>query len=341
MGSVLDRLSDEERGKAADAEMPDWVDPMLAKLTHTHFSDPDWIFERKLDGVRAIAYVRDDGSVRLMSRNRNLMNERYPEIEEALERRAPAGCILDGEIVTFDEHGVTSFQKLQARMHASSRQAALSSGVEVYCYLFDCMYIDGHDLSRVGLRGRKKVLREAVEWEDPLRLTEHRNEDGEAFLREACESNWEGLIAKKAEHRYVHGRSSGWLKFKCVQRQEFVIGGFTEPEGERIGFGALLIGFYRDGHLVYAGKVGTGYDDKTLRTLHERLSGIERDASPFDVEEVPDRDVHFVDPELVCEVEFTEWTSGERLRHPSFIGLRTDKDPEDVRREAEAQVVES
>jgi ATP-dependent DNA ligase len=170
---------------------------------------------------------------------------------------------------------------------------------------------------------------------------QRRDEEGEAFLQEACERGWEGLIAKKADSAYVHSRSSHWLKFKCVRQQEFVIGGFTEPHGERIGLGALLVGFYRDGDLIYAGKVGTGYDDETLQSLRSRMDRIERKTSPYDVGDVPTKEVHFVTPKLVCEVKFTEWTGDDRLRHPAFMGLRRDKDPEDVHKEAEQQAVGS
>jgi DNA ligase D-like protein (predicted ligase) len=341
MSSPLDRLSDEDRAQAEETSMPDWMDPMLAKLTHDHFSDPQWIYERKLDGERVIAYVEDDGSVRLMSRNGKQINDSYPEIEEALESQAPADCILDGEVAAFDPEHVSDFQRLQPRMHASSREESLASNVAVYYYVFDCMYVDGHDITAVPLRARKKVLREALDWDDPLRWTQHRREEGEAFLQEACERGWEGLIAKKADSAYVHSRSSHWLKFKCVRQQEFVIGGFTEPHGERIGFGALLVGFYRDGDLIYAGKVGTGYDDETLQSLRSRMDRIERKTSPYDVGDVPSKEVQYVTPKLVCEVQFTEWTSGDRLRHPAFMGLRRDKDPKDVRKEAEQQAVAS
>lgn len=341
MGSPLDRLSEHERARAEQTAMPEWMDPMLAKLTHDHFSDPAWIYERKLDGERVISYIDDGGDVRLMSRNQKQINAGYPEIAQALADQAPGGCILDGEVVAFDSNNVSDFQRLQPRMHASSREESLKSGVTVYYYVFDCMYLDGHDITRVPLRGRKKVLRTALAWDDPLRWMQHRNERGEAFFEEACSKGWEGLIAKRADSAYVHTRSGNWLKFKCVRRQEFVIGGYTEPHGERVGFGALLLGFYRDGKLVYAGKVGTGFDDDTLRSLHDRMTSIERETSPFDVGDVPTREVHFVTPELVCEVKFTEWTVGDALRHPAFLGLRRDKAAEDVRKEAEEQEVGS
>jgi ATP-dependent DNA ligase len=170
-----------------------------------------------------------------------------------------------------------------------------------------------------------------------LRWTPHRNDDGLQYFRTACRKGWEGLIAKHAGSEYVHGRSKKWLKFKCVMQQEFVIGGFTEPHGERIGLGALLLGFYRDGGLVYAGKVGTGFDDETLEDLRHRLDQIERETSPYDQGDPASDGVHFVSPNLVCEVRFTEWTDGDKLRHPRYKGLRRDKEPEDVHKEAESQ----
>jgi len=317
--------------------MPDWMEPMLAKLTHDHFSGQDWIFERKLDGERVISYVDPDGAVRLMSRNKNRLNDTYPEIEEVLAHQAPTGCILDGEVVAFNKNNVSDFQKLQPRMQASSREESKSSGVRVYYYLFDCLYIDGHDITPCHLRSRKKLLKAAIDWDDPLRWTPHRNDDGLEYYRTACEKGWEGLIAKHAGSEYVHSRSGKWLKFKCVMQQEFVIGGFTEPHGERIGFGALLLGFYRDGNLVYAGKVGTGFDDETLQDVRDRLTEIERKTSPYDQGDPETDGVHFVTPQMVCEVRFTEWTKDDKLRHPRYKGLRRDKDPEDVHKEVQSQ----
>lgn len=340
MSGWIEELDEDERRGAREASMPEWIDPMLAELTHDHFSGEDWLFERKLDGERVLAWIRPDGRVRLLSRNEKRLNDSYPEIEEGLAEQAPRGCILDGEVVAFDEDGVSDFQKLQPRMKASGREAAEASGVEVHYYLFDCLYLDGHDVTGCGLRARKKLLKEAVEWGGPVRWTPHRNDDGLEYYREACSRGWEGLIAKRAGSAYANGRSSEWLKFKCVMRQEFVIGGFTEPEGARVGFGALQIGFYRDGDLVYAGDVGTGFTDETLKELGHSLEELEVEESPFDAGEPETKGVHFVEPELVCEVEFSEWTDDDRLRHPRYEGLRRDKDPRDVRREVETRVAE-
>ena len=333
MTGPLDLLNDDARDRLVDAEVPDRVDPMLATLVDDAFSDPNWIFERKLDGERALAY-RDGGSVRLVSRNERELADTYPEIAEALEEVGPDRFVADGEVVAF-EGDLTSFSRLQQRMGIEDREEARGSDVAVWFYLFDLVHLDGKDTRGLRLRDRKLLLREAVAFEDPIRFTAHRNEAGEEMYEEACSRGWEGVIAKDATSEYAGSRSRSWQKFKCVSRQELVVGGFTEPEGERIGFGALLVGHYDGDDLVYAGKVGTGYDDDTLESLSDRLSGIERATTPFDAGDPPDDDeIHWVSPRLVAEIGFTEWTEAGRLRHPRYIGLRRDKEPEDVVREA-------
>lgn len=301
-------------------------EPMLAKLSHEVVGGKGWIFERKLDGERCIA-VKDGDTVLLYSRNEKRINEHYPEIVEALEGLKPDTCIVDGEIVAF-EGDVTSFSLLQNRMHAEPDRS-----IQVYFYLFDILHIDGKDTEDKPLRERKKVLKRKIEFEDPLRYTPHRNRSGEKFLDEACRKGWEGLIAKKADSTYAHSRSSNWLKQKCGKRQEFVLCGFTEPEGERIGFGALLLCYYRDDELIYAGKVGTGYDHRTLKSLRKKMDRIERNDPAVAGDDLPDKGVHWIEPKLVGEVGFTEWTDDGKLRHPRFLGLREDKDPKDVVRE--------
>lgn len=203
----------------------------------------------------------------------------------------------------------------------------------VFYYLFDLLYVDGHDCTDLPLRTRKRLLADAVRVDDPLRLCVHRNADGESFHAEACAKGWEGLIAKRADAPYKGGRTRDWRKLECVRSQELGIGGFTDPQGSRVGFGALLVGYHDDGDLVYAGKVGTGYDHQTLSDLRERMDRLERDTPPFDVGDLPRTGVHWIRPELVAQVAFTKWTDDGRLRHPSFEGLRRDKDPRDVVRE--------
>ena len=323
-------LSAEARERLEERSHPDWVGPMLATLSHDHFSDPDWIFERKLDGERCLAF-RDRGVVRLLSRNRKDLNASYPELEEALVSQRADDFVVDGEVVAFSG-ATTSFQRLQPRMQTGDREEAADSGVAVYYYLFDLLHLAGHSTEQLALRDRKRLLKSALRFDDPVRFTPHRNRDGESFLEEACRKGWEGLIAKDAGAPYVHSRSKKWLKFKCAASQELVIGVFTDPKGERVGLGALLLGTYEDGELRYAGKVGTGFDDDTLRRLRDRLASRERKTPPFAAGDPPS-DAHWVRPDLVAEIRFTEWTEDGRLRHPVFLGLRRDKEPEDVHRE--------
>jgi DNA ligase D-like protein (predicted ligase) len=304
---------------------------MLATLTERRFSEPDWIYERKLDGERCMT-LRRGSSLRLLSRNSKELNETYPELADALSEQDAESFAVDGEIVAF-EGRVTSFSRLQQRMQISDPEEARRSGVKVYYYLFDLLYLGGYDTTGVPLRHRKALLRQALRFADPIRFTAHRNEDGEAYYREACRKGWEGIIAKRADSGYAHTRSRDWLKFKCVNQQEFVVGGYTDPQGERVGFGALLIGYYDEDELKYAGKVGTGYDDETLERLSDRLAAIERKTPAFGEEDLPRNGVHWVTPELVAEVGFTEWTDDGKLRHPRFLGLRRDKQARQVKRE--------
>ncbi len=306
---------------------------MLATLTHERFSDPAWIFERKLDGERCLAF-RNGRAVHLFSRNRKQLDNTYPEIVDGLEAERTPSFILDGEIVAF-AGGETSFARLQQRMQITDEQEARRSKVPVFYYVFDLLYVDGQDTRELPLEERKRLLRDKLSFGGVLRYTEHRGTDGEAFYTEACRKGWEGLIAKPADSLYTGGRSRDWLKFKCAHQQEFVIAGYTDPQGARLGFGALLVAYWEAGRLIYAGKVGTGFNEETLRRLSKRLAALET-GSPLlaAVEGLPRREVHFVKPELVCEVAFSEWTSDGKLRHPRFLGLRDDKDPRQVVREA-------
>lgn len=337
MKDLFDVLDDGEREALEDREVPEWTAPMLATLVHETFSDPEWIYERKLDGERCLAFRGGEGGegVRLLSRNEKELNRNYPEIVEALEDQELDRFVVDGEVVAF-EGDVTSFSKLQPRMHLKSDQDPRESGVTVYYYLFDALHLAGKDLTGLPLRRRKQLLRRAFRFEDPLRFTRHRNEDGEEYHREACRKGWEGIIAKDAGAEYVHSRSKKWLKFKCAHQQELVIGGYTDPEGSRERFGALLLGFYDGDDLRYAGKVGTGFDDETLQDLGDRLEELERKTPPYaeaDRDELPSSGVHWVTPELVAEIAFTEWTGDDRLRHPRYLGLRRDKAAEEVVKE--------
>jgi DNA ligase D-like protein (predicted ligase) len=322
MSSPLDVLDDAERELIGPGPPPAGSDAMKAVLTDDRFSDSGWIFERKLDGIRCIA-VRDGGRVRLLSRNDIAMNGRYPEVASALEEQSGRFAV-DGEIVAF-EGDETSFAKLTRRG---------IEAVPVFFYVFDVLWVEGCDVRALPLRTRKRLLRRTLEFCDPLRATAHRNDDGEAFYEEACRKGWEGIIAKRADSPYAARRSRDWLKFKCGRGQELVIGGFTEPRGTRIELGALLLGYYEDGELRYAGKVGTGFDRATLRDLGSRLRALRRPDPPFaDADSIRERGVTWVEPELVAQVGFAEWTRDGRLRHPRYLGLRDDKAPGDVVRE--------
>jgi DNA ligase D-like protein (predicted ligase) len=301
--------------------LPDRVEPMKAVLTDERFSDPEWVFERKLDGIRCVA-IKDERGVRLLSRNQLSLNSRFREITEALERDPATQFVVDGEVVAFDG-AQTSFARLQQRGKRPAR---------VFFYIFDVLHADGEETTALPLRERKALLRRLLSFEDPIRYTPHRNRDGETFFREACRKGWEGLIAKRADSPYVHGRSRDWLKLKCSAEQELVIGGFTPPKGSRTELGALLLGYYGDGRLWYAGKVGTGFTRATLHDLADRLRPLERPDSPF-ADEVRERGAKWVEPRLVAQVGFSEWTRDGRLRHPRFLGLREDKAAEEVVRE--------
>ncbi|MEQ9037867.1 MAG: non-homologous end-joining DNA ligase [Silicimonas sp.] len=327
-GSSLSRLLAE----APKAAAPEWLEPMLAVLTDDRFSDPDWIFERKLDGERILAY-RDGDRVRLMTRNRNDVTATYPELRDAIAAQPEQDFVADGEVVAFDGK-LTSFSRLQGRMQIDEAARARASGIAVHFYLFDLLHLDGHDLTSLPLRRRKSILSRTLRFNDPLRYCPHRNETGKARFDEACARGWEGLIAKDATAPYVHGRSRKWLKFKCSHGQEFVIGGFTRPSGAREGFGALLLGYHEDDRLRYAGKVGTGFDDDFLVSFRKTLQARRRETPPF-YDKVQE-DAIWVRPDLVAEIGFTEWTGAGKLRHPRFLGLRRDKPAGDVIREEAA-----
>jgi bifunctional non-homologous end joining protein LigD len=320
-------------GRLRRRPLPSWIPPTLATLTEELPSQGKWVYEPKLDGVRALVYV-NGGSVQIYSRNRKPLNGAYPELVEALATAVRGDAVLDGEVVAFDrERGVTSFARLQQRMQLRDPIRALRSQVPVHLYLFDCMFYEGIDLTGLPLLERKSVLRDVVWYDEPIRFTPYRTSGSAAMFREACERGAEGIIAKRADSCYVSARSTDWLKIKCVRQQEFVIGGYTAPQGSRERLGALLVGYYDGKSLRYAGKVGTGYDRSTLEHLHRRLLPLHRATSPFSEGPALANDVQWVSPRLVGQVGFAEWTSAGLLRHPRFLGLRDDKSAAEVRRE--------
>jgi bifunctional non-homologous end joining protein LigD len=323
-------MPDSVRAGLRTERVPSWRAPTLATLTDERFSDPDWIFERKLDGVRCLAF-RNGRDVRLLSRNRLSLNGTYPELVAALAAQRCSKFVVDGEIVAFEGRR-TSFARLQGRLGVTSPDRALTSGIPVFYYLFDLMHLDGEATTELPLLWRKRLLRRAFQFDDPLRYTTHRVRDGESACAAACRRGDEGVIAKLADAPYAGKRSSDWLKFKCSHDQEFVIVGYTAPKGSRVGLGALLLGYHDGENLVYAGKVGTGFDTATLRSLHKRLSGTERDKPTVDGAKQPG--AHWVRPTSVAQVAFSEWTRDGKLRHPRYLGLRTDKSPDEVVRES-------
>jgi bifunctional non-homologous end joining protein LigD len=304
--------------------MPRRPEATTATLTTDVFDDPDWIVERKLDGYRCLAF-RDGGTVDLESRNRLSLNGRYPEVAAALEDDPCRRFVLDGEIVG-TVRGKSSFEALQQRAH--------DPNVRLAYYVFDVLWLDGMDLRAAPLRDRKTALRGAlrfgggtVRW-TPYRRAAH----GRALLADACRRGWEGLIAKRVDSTYRGRRSRDWLKWKCSAEQELVIGGYSAPKGSREAFGALLVGYYEGDKLRYAGKVGTGFDQRELRALAERMAPLQRPDPPFEIGDPPRR-ATWVEPELVAQIAFTEWTRDGFLRHPRYLGLRDDKPARQVVRE--------
>jgi bifunctional non-homologous end joining protein LigD len=310
--------------------------PQLATLVSAPPSGDEWLHEIKLDGYR-IGCLIHDGRARLITRNGNDWTAAYPEIAGAALDLPVRDALIDGEVVMLLPDGRTSFQALQ---NASSGRG--SRDTLVY-FVFDLLSVDGEHLARLPLEERKARLRTLVSGRKTgrIRYTDHVVGHGEAFFEQACRAQLEGTVSKRRDLPYSRGRHGGWLKTKCKARQEFVIGGFTDPEGSRAGLGALLAGYYETNRLVFAGKVGTGFTHQGVLDLRKRLNAIERPTSPFDPPPAGalGRRAHWVEPRLIAEVEFTEWTADGKIRHPSFQGLRTDKNPKEVRRERTVSAV--
>ncbi|WP_425825029.1 non-homologous end-joining DNA ligase [Streptomyces fractus] len=332
MTGLLDTLPPELERRLGEAApgLELAASPMLATLSDRREFAKGWIFERKLDGVRVLA-VRENGRTTIRSRSGRRLDATYPEIVEALDAQDAADFTVDGEIVAY-AHGRTDFSRLQQRMGLTRPRDVAASDVAVKYYVFDLLRVDAADVRRLPLRTRKSLLRRALTFTDPLRFSTHRNEGGAELLADACGRGWEGLIAKRADSTYQPRRSGDWLKLKCAHGQEFVVGGFTEPTGSREGIGALLLGYYEDDRLRYAGKVGTGFDRRTLLALREQLDELRQSHPPF-TDRVAERTAHWARPRLVAQIEFSEWTRDGMLRHPRYQGLRDDKDPTDVVRE--------
>ncbi len=319
---------------ASRGDMPRAIHPMLATLTDHPFSSDDWLYEIKFDGYRAIAFI-NDGEVRLVSRNQNEMTSLYPELQVLPKQVRGKQIVLDGEVVALDEQGRPAFSLMQQRagIRSGIKRTRPNSEIPVLYYVFDLLYLDGYTLMRVDLEQRKQVLKSIITESDVLRFSEHFVGEGEKLYEAAKEKGLEGIVAKRRTGCYVQKRSSDWLKMKITKRQECVIGGYTDPRGNREHFGSLILGLYDDkGRLIHVGHAGSGFTGKTHEEMWKRLEKLKVEKSPFYGKVEATRRPHWVKPELVAEIKFNEWThegqSGAvTLRAPVFEGLRFDKDP--------------
>jgi bifunctional non-homologous end joining protein LigD len=289
---------------------------MLATLVANAFHKPGWVYEEKYDGVRLLAY-KEGGRVRLLSRNDIDNTARFPAVAEAIEKLPAASLLLDGEVVVFDRKNVSRFQLLQR-----------SEGNAVYA-VFDCLYVNGKDLRREPLSKRRKILEKAVAASKDLMVSRRLAENGLQAYKIAKRRGYEGVLAKDLLSPYVEKRSSSWLKVKVRQEDEFVIGGFTPPTGSRKYFGALLLGAYEKGALRYVGKVGTGFTEEALGALHRKFAPLIAKKPAF-ADPPREKNATFLDPKLVAQVSYQEWTGDLKLRQAAFLGLREDKSPKEV-----------
>ncbi len=326
---LVEALESKELETAPVNPMPHGIKPMLATLVREPFDHPDWLFEVKWDGYRAIAEI-GDGNVSLYTRNQISLNKKFSPIVEALQKLR-FKAVLDGEIVVADGQGRPNFQMLQ-NYQKSGR------GHLLY-YVFDLLFLHGHDLLRLPLIKRKGLLQKILPASGPLRFSDHVWEEGLLFFQVVKEKGLEGIVAKHAHSTYQLGRRSRqWLKIKMQLTQEGVIAGFTEPQGGRKYFGSLVLGAYEGGELVYIGHSGGGFGAKALKELYERLQPLTQQKCPFRIEPPTPTPVTWVKPQLVCEVAFTDWTEEGLMRHPTFSRLREDKDAQEVRREKPAKI---
>ncbi|GAC1491123.1 MAG: hypothetical protein NVS1B2_02030 [Vulcanimicrobiaceae bacterium] len=319
--------------------LPDTVSPMLATAIDAAFDDPAWSFELKWDGYRALVRIDDDGSVTVTSRNGNDFTKKFTELAALADAFAERPVIVDGEIVVLDARGRASFSALQERVDRFGRSSP--DRAPVTFAVFDVIYGNGRDLRGEPLERRKAILEAMLTGRGPVMLSKHVVENGTALYELAKTSGLEGIVGKRLSAPYVERRSRDWVKIKAQRRVEVVIGGWTEGRGSRKHFGALLAGVYDDGKLAYAGSVGSGFDGKKLAALAAQLAPLERKTSPFATAPKTQAKAHWVEPTLVAEVTFTEWTRDGSLRHPVFVALRVDKDPQDVAREVVASASEA
>lgn len=315
---------------ARKATMPAVIKPMLATLVDEPFSDPDWLFETKWDGVRAVCFIKN-GKARFVSRNQNELTVQYPELADIAKSINGVTVILDGEIVALDEKGVSRFQLLQRRLgrkNAGEIQR-LAETTRIAFYVFDLLYLDGFNLMGCKLVDRKTTLEEILKSAKNIRYSDHIICEGEKLFEEVAKVPLEGMIAKRLESSYVQRRSAEWLKIKTIQQSEVVIGGYTEPRNSREYFGALVVGLYRDGKLHYVAHTGGGFNHQTLAQTYKLMQPLKIKDCPFVNKPKTNEPVQWVKPKLIAQVKFSEWTADERMRHPVFLGLRQDKKPEE------------
>jgi bifunctional non-homologous end joining protein LigD len=317
--------------------MPTAIHPMLAESIEKPFDGKDWLFEIKWDGYRAVAFI-ENGKVRLISRNQNELTGRYPELKDLPQFIKAKNAIVDGEVVALDEEGKPSFSLMQQRtgFRPHGKRSAPKADVPVLYYAFDLIYLDGEDWRRMPLEERKRKLASIVKAGDALRYSDHFEEHGKALFDTAQEKGLEGIVAKRRTSCYEERRSSDWLKIKIRHTLECVVGGYTEPEGSRAHFGSLVLGLYdKERRLIHVGQAGSGFNQKSLTEIWKTLQKLETKKNPFFGEVEALRKVGWVKPELVAEIEFTEWTggtndgAGPKLRAPVFMQLREDKKPEE------------
>lgn len=313
---------------------PSFIPPMLATLTDHYFSSKEWIYEQKFDGERCLAFKKN-GKVMLKSRNKHVINDEYPELVAALTKQAADNFIIDGEIVSLGTKGISDFQLLQGRINLRSEKgiAQKAMSVPIVYQVFDIMYCNGYDVRPLPLLERKKILKKLLSFKGIIKYSIHWPTQGLKLFKKACRADWEGLIAKRATSSYQGKRSRDWLKFKCSMEQELIIIGYTDPQGSRIQFGSLLVGYYDHKKLMYAGKVGSGYNYAVLKMLGPRLRKLEIDHCPAVNYNESQNGVHWVQPKLVAEFKFAQWTKDNKLRVPRYKGMRDDKAAKDVIKE--------
>jgi bifunctional non-homologous end joining protein LigD len=330
------------------APMPTAIHPMLATPVAKPFDSPDWLFEIKWDGYRAVAFIRG-GKVRLVSRNQNDLTSQYEELSSLPEFVKASKAVIDGEIVALDEEGRPSFSLMQQKTGFRPGKHPLPgrAGIPILYYAFDLIYVDGYDLHRVNLEQRKKTLASLISTGDLVRYSDHYAANGQVLFEVARERGLEGIVAKRRNSCYEERRSREWLKIKITQTVDCVIGGYTEPEGSREYFGSIVLGLYdKQGRLIHVGQAGTGFDQNTLREMWKKLKEQETDRNPFHGRVEAGRRLHWLKPELVAEIKFSEWThetsdGGLKLRAPVFLGLRQDKAPKECTLEGQIAAVSS